>query len=94
MSLRAPTFIRDWLTDPTNEHYEMWRAMSGVSFLIAMGLQIYDIGWRSAAFDLERFAWGTGVLLFTASGGTALKDFVASRSRAPTAPTPATPTPR
>lgn len=74
-------FLRDWLTGPNNDNYELWRAMSLVAFLIGMGLTIYAVGWRGDAFELEDFAWGVGVLLFGASGGTALKDFVASKSR-------------
>lgn len=74
-------FLHDWLTGPNNDNYELWRAMSGVAFLIGMGLTIYTVAFRGEAFDLEQFAWGVGVMLFGASGGTALKDFVASRSK-------------
>lgn len=74
--------LHDWLTGPNNDNFEMWRAMSGVAFLIGMGLVIYTVAWREHAFDLEDFAWGTSILLLGASGGTALKDFASSRSRA------------
>tara|TARA_B100000678_G_C18098851_1_gene457920 strand:+ start:214 stop:456 length:243 start_codon:yes stop_codon:yes gene_type:complete len=73
--------FNDLFTGPTNDNYELWRVMSAISFLIGMGLVVYTVAWRGQDFDLEQFAWGVGVLLFGASGGTALKDFVASKAR-------------
>lgn len=75
--------LNDLFSGPTNEHYELWRVMAAIAFLIGMGLVIYTVAWRGQIFDLEEFAWGVGVLLFGASGGTALKDFVSSKARKP-----------
>ncbi|MEM6493017.1 MAG: hypothetical protein AAF650_01435 [Pseudomonadota bacterium] len=73
--------LKDWLTGPNNDNYELWRAMSAVSFAIGMGLVIYTVVWLGREFDLEQYAWGVGIMLFGASGGTALKDFAASKSK-------------
>ena len=73
--------FHDWLTGPCNDNFELWRAMSGLSFLTGMGLVLYTIVWRGESFDLMDFALGTGALLATLSGATALKDNGSARAR-------------
>lgn len=73
--------FKDWLTGPNNDYFEAWRAMSIAMFLIGMSLVIYDVVIRGSAFNLLTFAQGGGLMLALASGGVALKDFAASKSR-------------
>lgn len=73
--------FHDWLTGPCNDNFELWRAMSLVAFLVGMGLQIYVVAARGVAFDLQEFGIGTGILLATLSGATALKDNGSARAK-------------
>ena len=73
--------LKDWLTGPDNDHFELWRAMALAGFIVGISLVIYSVGWRGETFDLLNYAQGLGFLLAHSSGGVALKDFAASKAR-------------
>jgi len=72
--------LKDWFTGPTNENYELSRAMWAAGFVLSM---IYQ-GWalyRGQEYDIRTFAEAVGIILAAGGAGTALKDLGARKAK-------------
>lgn len=72
--------LRDWFTDPTNQHFEAGRALWFASVVAAIGYS----GWHLQAngvFDIMEFGAGIAALLAAGGWGISTKDRGASEAR-------------
>jgi hypothetical protein len=54
------SFIKNILTGADNETHDFGRVLAILSVIVGLGLQIYAVGWRGQAFDLQTFGVGIG----------------------------------
>lgn len=64
-------WLRNVLTEDDNSTYDLVRLLAFGGALEGLGLVAYTVIWKGAAFDLQQFGIGFGVLLTAL--GAALK---------------------
>ena len=72
--------IKDWFTGPTNQNYELSRAMWAAGFMASLGYQGYAV-YEGQGYDIRLFAEAMGIILVSGGAGTAVKDYGASKGK-------------
>lgn len=49
-------------TESDNATFDIARVLAAVAVISGIGLQIYAVGWKGQAFDMQVFGVGTGSL--------------------------------
>lgn len=65
------SFLTQIGTGKDNKTHDAFRWMAVLSIMVALGLTIFVVGWRSKEFDIQSFGIGIGAVL--AAAGAALK---------------------
>ena len=55
-------WLTQLLTGADNSTHDIGRWAAALSIVVGLGLQIYAVGWRGQAFDMQAFGLGVGAL--------------------------------
>lgn len=54
--------FRQLVTESDNVTHDLYRYLAIASICTGLGLQVYAIGWKGQAFDMQTFGIGVGAL--------------------------------
>ena len=64
-----PNWLRDILTGPDNETFDLVRIATAVSLATGLGLEVFVVVVRSDHFDFAAFGTGLGLIIAAGAGG-------------------------
>lgn len=74
--------LRDWFTTPTNEHYELGRALWALGCIAVLGMSGWHL-WKNGQFDVGELGLAYAGLLAAGGFGVATKDRAARHQQDP-----------
>lgn len=66
--------LKQLLTGRDNNTHDLFRWLSLVSVLTALGLEIYSVVWLKKAFDMQAYGLGLAAVFAGAGAGLKLKE--------------------
>lgn len=79
--MRLRELLQHLMTESNNITHDLYRYLSVLSIITGLGLQVYSIGWRGQAFDMQTFGIGVGALFAGVGVALGLKKETAEKEQ-------------